>query len=167
MEFWKNYGILKRKFHIWKNYGIWAKRPYLWKNYGIFVLVKKSACFLKKKWGKHTSGLRKVVSMFVASVVTSLGLALRTSRAIALASAEWIPARQLTLFRLVRPLNRLRQQALMSYWPRKLLFSDSRSKPVTVTLPEATQGPSTGNWLLHSSFFTRHRLSISAHVQGY
>ena len=22
MEFWKNYGILKRKFHIWKNYGI-------------------------------------------------------------------------------------------------------------------------------------------------
>ena len=45
MEFWKNYGILKRKFHIWKNYGIWAKRPYLWKNYGIFVLVEKSACF--------------------------------------------------------------------------------------------------------------------------
>ena len=22
MEFWKNYGILKRKFHIWKVYGI-------------------------------------------------------------------------------------------------------------------------------------------------
>ena len=22
MEFWKNYGIFKRKFHIWKNYGI-------------------------------------------------------------------------------------------------------------------------------------------------
>ena len=22
MEFWKNYGILERKFHIWKNYGI-------------------------------------------------------------------------------------------------------------------------------------------------
>ena len=22
MDFWKNYGILKRKFHIWKNYGI-------------------------------------------------------------------------------------------------------------------------------------------------
>ena len=22
MEFWKNYGILIRKFHIWKNYGI-------------------------------------------------------------------------------------------------------------------------------------------------
>ena len=45
MEFWKNYGILKRKFHIWKNYGILAKRSYLWKNYGIFVLVEKSACF--------------------------------------------------------------------------------------------------------------------------
>ena len=45
MEFWKNYGILKRKFHIWKNYGIWAKRPYLWKNYGIFVLVEKMRAF--------------------------------------------------------------------------------------------------------------------------
>ena len=44
------------------------------------------------------SGLRNVVSMFVASVITSLGLALRTSRAVALASAERIPARQLTLF---------------------------------------------------------------------
>ena len=53
MEFWKNYGILKREFHIWKNYGIWAKRPYLWKNYGIFVLVEKSACFLKKIGGKY------------------------------------------------------------------------------------------------------------------
>ena len=37
-----------------------------------------------------TSGLRNVglVLMFVASVITSLGLALRTSRAIPLASAE-------------------------------------------------------------------------------
>ena len=34
------------------------------------------------------SGLRNVVLMFVASVITSLGLALRTSRAIPLASAE-------------------------------------------------------------------------------
>ena len=33
------------------------------------------------------SGLKNVVSMFVASVITSLGLALRTSRAVALASA--------------------------------------------------------------------------------
>ena len=46
---------------------------------------KKSACFLLKK---KMSGLRNVVSMFVASVITSLGLALRTSRAITLASAE-------------------------------------------------------------------------------
>ena len=35
-----------------------------------------------------TSGLRNVVLMFVASVITSLGLALRTSQAIPLASAE-------------------------------------------------------------------------------
>ena len=41
------------------------------------------------------SGLRNVVSMFVALVITSLGLALRTS---ALTSAERIPARHLTLF---------------------------------------------------------------------
>ena len=34
------------------------------------------------------SGLRNEVSMFVASVITSLGLALLTSRAIALAAAE-------------------------------------------------------------------------------
>ena len=43
---------------------------------------------LFKKWGENTLGLRNVVSMFVASIITSLGLALRTSRAIALASAE-------------------------------------------------------------------------------
>ena len=50
---------------------------------------KKALSFFKKKWGKIImSGLRNVVSMFVASVITSLGLALRTSRAIALASAE-------------------------------------------------------------------------------
>ena len=41
-----------------------------------------------KKWGENMSGLRNVVSMFVASVITSLGLALRTSGAITLASAE-------------------------------------------------------------------------------
>ena len=44
---------------------------------------KKSACFLYKMGGKYVR-----TSMFVASVITSLGLALRTSRAIALASAE-------------------------------------------------------------------------------
>ena len=43
-----------------------------------------------KKWGGNMSGLRNVVSMLFASVITSLdlGLALRTSRAIALALAE-------------------------------------------------------------------------------
>ena len=45
---------------------------------------KKVDAFFKKKM----SGLRNVVSMFVASVITSLGLAPRTSRAITLASAE-------------------------------------------------------------------------------
>ena len=49
---------------------------------------KKCVLSLKKKWGENMSGLRNVVSMFVASVITSLGLALRTSRAVALASAE-------------------------------------------------------------------------------
>ena len=48
---------------------------------------KKVRAFFKK-WGENTSGLRNVVSMFVASVITSLSLALQTSRAIALASAE-------------------------------------------------------------------------------
>ena len=48
---------------------------------------KKVRAFFKK-WGENTSGLQNVVSMFVASVITSLGQALQTSRAIALASAE-------------------------------------------------------------------------------
>ena len=48
---------------------------------------KKVRAFFKKKWGENMSGLRNV-SMFVASVITSLGLALRTSRAGALASAK-------------------------------------------------------------------------------
>ena len=51
---------------------------------------------------------------------------------------------------IVRPLSRVRQQVLMSYWLRRWFFSDSRSSPVMVTLPEATQGPSTGNWLSQS-----------------
>ena len=38
-----------------------------------------------KKWRKNTSGLRNLVLMFVALVIISLGLALRTSRAIPLA----------------------------------------------------------------------------------
>ena len=49
---------------------------------------KKCVLSLKKNFWENMSGLRNVVSMFVASVITSLGLALRTSRAIALASAE-------------------------------------------------------------------------------
>ena len=48
---------------------------------------KKVRAFFKK-WGKNTSGLQNVVSMFVASVITSLSLALLTSRATALASAK-------------------------------------------------------------------------------
>ena len=38
----------------------------------------------------------------------------------------------------------------MSYWLRRWSFSHSRSRPVTVTLPEATQDRSTGNWLSQS-----------------
>ena len=38
----------------------------------------------------------------------------------------------------------------MSHWLRRWLFSHSRSRPVTVTLPEATKGLSTGNWLSQS-----------------
>ena len=49
---------------------------------------KKVRAFFKKFFWENMCGLRNVVSMFVASVITSLGLALRTSRAIALASAE-------------------------------------------------------------------------------
>ena len=46
------------------------------KTIGMFVLVEKSACFLKKNWGGggNTSGLQNVVSMFVVSVIISLGL---------------------------------------------------------------------------------------------
>ena len=44
---------------------------------------KKSACFLSKMGEKYVR-----TSMFVSSVITSLGLALQTSRAIVLASAE-------------------------------------------------------------------------------
>ena len=50
---------------------------------------KKVRAFFKKIFVENNmSRLRNVVSMFVASVITSLGLALRTSRAIARASAE-------------------------------------------------------------------------------
>ena len=49
---------------------------------------KKVGAFFEKNFGKNTSGHQNVVLMFVASVITSLGLALRTFRAIPLASAE-------------------------------------------------------------------------------
>ena len=87
MEFWKGNSIYGKTMEFEQNDRTYGK------NYGIFVLVEKSACFLKKMGGKYVR-----TSMFVASVITSLGLALRTSRAKALASAEWIPAGQLTLF---------------------------------------------------------------------
>ena len=51
----------------------------------------KKKCILSlKKMGGNVSGLKKcgLKLMFVALVITSLGLVLRTSRAIALASAE-------------------------------------------------------------------------------
>ena len=44
---------------------------------------KKVRAFFKKKMEKYVR-----TSMFVASVITSLGLALQTSRAVVLASAE-------------------------------------------------------------------------------
>ena len=138
MEFWKNYGILKRKFHIWKNYGIWAKWLYLWKNCGIFVLGGKMRTFFFKKWGGggggNTSGLRNVVSMFVASVITSLGLALRTSRAIALARYRWT--------------EWTASSAVGLTW-EMIIFSFS-VKTSRVALPEASQGLSKGNWLSQS-----------------
>ena len=42
---------------------------------------KKVRAFFKIFFWENMSGLRNVVSIFVASVITSLGLALRTSRA--------------------------------------------------------------------------------------
>ena len=48
---------------------------------GIFVLVEKMRAFFTKKFGEDRSGLGNVVSMFVALVITSLGQALQTSRA--------------------------------------------------------------------------------------
>ena len=94
MEFWKANSIYGKTMEFEPNgrtYGKTMEFLFWW---------KKVLSFFKKNGGKIImSGLRNVVSMFFfASVITSLGLALRTSRAIALASAEWIPARQLTLF---------------------------------------------------------------------
>ena len=87
MEFWKNYGILKRKFHIWKNWNL-SKTAVPMEKTMEFSFWWKKVCAFFKKWGGNTSGPQNVVLMFVASVNTSLGVALRTSGALALASAE-------------------------------------------------------------------------------
>ena len=143
MEFWKNYGILKRKFHIWKNYGIWAKWPYLWKSYGIFVWVeKKVRAFFKKNGGKIRPDFNVCCLGYHFTRPSSTNLP-GYSASLSRVNTCWA-------VNIVRPLSRVRQQVLMSYWLRRWFFSDSRSSPVMVTLPEATQGPSTGNWLSQS-----------------
>ena len=82
MEFRKGNSIYGKTMEFEQNgrtYGKTMEFSFWWKK-----------CVLSlKKWGKNTSGLRNVV-LFAASVITSLGLALRTSRAIPLAycSAE-------------------------------------------------------------------------------
>ena len=54
-----------------RTYGKTMEFSFWWKNVLAFF----------KKCGKNTSGLRNLV-LFIASVIISLGLALRTSRAI-------------------------------------------------------------------------------------
>ena len=88
------YGILEKLWNFEKEIPYMEK---LWNLSKTAVPMEKlwnfrfggKKCVLSlKKSGKNISGLQHVVSTFVASVITSLGLALRTSRAIALASAE-------------------------------------------------------------------------------
>ena len=86
------YGILEKLWNFEKEIPYMEK---LWNLNKTAVLMEKlwnfrfggkNECLLKKKKRReNTSRLRNVVSMFVASVITSLGLALQTSRAIALA----------------------------------------------------------------------------------
>ena len=87
------YGILEKLWNFEKEIPYMEK---LWNLSKTAVPMEKlwnfrfggKKCVLSlKKWGENMSGLRNV-SMFVASVITSLGLALRTSRAGALASAK-------------------------------------------------------------------------------
>ena len=84
MEFLKGNSIYGKTMEFEQNgctYGKTMEFSQWWKKVRAFF----------KNWGKNTSGLRNVVSMFVALVITSLtslSLALLTSRAIALASAE-------------------------------------------------------------------------------
>ena len=94
------YGILEKLWNFEKEI------PYMEKLWNL----SKTAVPMEKLWNFRFGGKKCVLSlrpdfemysvvlMFVASVITSLGLALRTSRAIPLASAEWIPTRQFTLF---------------------------------------------------------------------
>ena len=78
MEFRKGNSIYGKTMEFEQNgrtYGKTMEFSFWWKKVRAFF----------KKWGKNTSGLRNLVLMFVASVIISLGLALRTSRAIPLA----------------------------------------------------------------------------------
>ena len=83
------YGILEKLWNFEKEIPYMEK---LWNLSKTAVPMEKlwNFRFGGKKCGKNTSGLRNLVLMFVASVIISLGLALRTSRAILLAycSAE-------------------------------------------------------------------------------
>ena len=75
MEFLKGNSIYGKTMEFEQNgrtYGKTMEFSFWWKKVRAFI----------------ASGLRNVVLMFVASVITSLGLALRTSRTIPLASAE-------------------------------------------------------------------------------
>ena len=76
MEFWKNYGILKRKFHVLEKLWNLSKTAVPMEKLWNFRFGGKRCVLSFKKWGENTSGLRNVVSMCVASVITSLGLAL-------------------------------------------------------------------------------------------
>ena len=88
------YGILERLWNFEKEIPYMEKLWNLSKTAGPmeklwnFSFGGKKCVLSLKKWGKNMSGLKNLVQMFVASVITSLGLALRTSRAIALALAE-------------------------------------------------------------------------------
>ena len=106
MEFWKNYGILKRKFHIWKNYGIWAKWPYLWKSYGIFVWVEKKCVLSFKNGGKIRPDFNVCCFGYHFTRPSSTNL-LGYSASLSRVNTCWA-------VNIVRPLSRVRQQVLMS-----------------------------------------------------
>ena len=85
------YGILEKLWNFEKEIPYMEK---LWNLSKTAVPMEKlwnfrfggKKCVLSlEKWGENTSGLRNLVLMFVASVIISLGLVLRTSRAIPLA----------------------------------------------------------------------------------